>query len=140
MHPQIRRSEPGSCPICGMALEPLQPTAEGSPNPELRDMTRRFAVGAVLAAPLVAIEMGAHFSPLSMHHLISSLASLWIQFALGTPVVLWAGWPLLERAWGYQYAGGTRTVGIHVRRVRRPLGPVGELVETVRNVGSKLRA
>jgi Cu+-exporting ATPase len=98
MHPQIRRSAPGSCPICGMALEPLQPTAGGQPNPELRDMSRRFLAAAVLSLPLLALEMGAHLSRVNLHQLISPLTSLWIQFALGTPVVLWAGWPLLERA------------------------------------------
>ena len=100
MHPQIRRAEPGSCPICGMALEPLQPTAtESGPSPELRDMTRRFWIGAVLAFPLLLLEMGAHLSALNPQRLVSPLASLWVQFALGTPVVLGAGWPLLERGW-----------------------------------------
>ena len=97
MHPQIRRNAPGSCPICGMALEPVQPTAEGARNPELRDMTRRFWIGAVLALPILVLEMGAHLPTLNLHHYVSHRASMWIQFALGTPVVLWAGWPLLER-------------------------------------------
>jgi P-type Cu+ transporter len=100
MHPQIRRREPGICPICGMALEPLQPTAnEGGPSPELRDMTRRFWIGAALALPLLLLEMGAHIAMPNPQRLISPLASLWVQFALGTPAVLWAGWPLLERGW-----------------------------------------
>ena len=99
MHPQIRRSEPGSCPICGMALEPLQPAAQSGPSPELRDMTRRFWVGAALALPLLLLEMGAHLSMASPQRLLSPLASLWVQFALGTPVVWWAGWPLLTRGW-----------------------------------------
>ena len=99
MHPQIRRSEPGSCPICGMALEPLQPAAEGAQNPELRDMALRFWIGAALALPLLVLEMSAHVRALDLHHYISPLAMQWIEFALGTPVVLWAGWPLLERGW-----------------------------------------
>jgi Cu+-exporting ATPase len=99
MHPQIRRSEPGSCPICGMALEPLQPAAESGPSPELRDMTRRFWIGAALAFPLFLLEMGAHLLVVNPQRLLSPLVSLWVQFALGTPVVLWAGWPLLERGW-----------------------------------------
>jgi Cu+-exporting ATPase len=95
MHPQIRRNAPGSCPICGMALEPLQPSAEAGPGPELRDMTRRLWIGAVLAAPLLGLEMAGH---LFMLHLLPPHISPWVQFALCTPVVLWAGWPLWARA------------------------------------------
>jgi len=98
MHPQIRRDAPGSCPICGMALEPLHPTAEAVDNPELRDMTRRFWVGAALAAPLFVREMTAHVPGLGWHHLVSPYIALGVQFALGTPVVLWAGRPFFERA------------------------------------------
>ena len=97
MHPQIRRSSPGNCPICGMALEPLQPVAEGVVSPELADMTRRFWMGASLAVPMLVLEMGAHVPKLELHHFVSPLVSMWIQFVLGTPVVIWAGWPLLER-------------------------------------------
>lgn len=97
MHPEIRRAAPGACPICGMALEPLQPTANPDGNPELRDMTRRFRVGAALAVPLVAWEMSAHVPGLSRH--ASPSLSAWLEFALSTPVVLWAGWPFFERAW-----------------------------------------
>jgi len=99
MHPQIRRSEPGNCPICGMALEPLSGTAETGPSPELIDMTRRFWIGAALAVPTVILEMAAHFPGLSLHHYISPQTSVWLQFALGTPVVLWAGWPFFVRGW-----------------------------------------
>jgi Cu+-exporting ATPase len=99
MHPQIRRGEPGSCPICGMALEPLQPTAASGPSPELRDMMRRFWIGAALAFPLLLLEMGAHLSMVGPQRVVSPLVALWVQFALATPVVLWAGWPLLERGW-----------------------------------------
>jgi Cu+-exporting ATPase len=99
MHPQIRQSEPGSCPLCGMALEPLQPTAESGPSPELREMTRRFWIGAVLAVPLLILDMGGDVRALDLYHFIPPAVSMWIQFVLGTPVVLWAGWPLLRRGW-----------------------------------------
>ena len=96
MHPQIRRSEPGNCPICGMALEPLEPSLEEGPNPELIDITRRFGVSAVLSAILVALVMateGAGWEPIPMGQMI------WLQLALATPVVLWGGWPFFERFW-----------------------------------------
>jgi len=98
MHPQIRREQSGSCPICGMALESVN-AAAAAHNPELRDMTRRLWVGAVLAAPTFMLEMSAHFPPVGLHRYLSAHASGWIEFALGTPVVLWAGWPFFERAW-----------------------------------------
>jgi Cu+-exporting ATPase len=97
MHPQIRRNAPGSCPICGMALEPLVAAHESGASAELRDMTRRFWIGAALAMPVVILEMTTHIAGMSLHHYLSPLASMWIQFALASPVVLWAGWPLLER-------------------------------------------
>jgi Cu+-exporting ATPase len=99
MHPQIRRNAPGPCPICGMALEPLTVTADSGPNPELADMSRRFWIGLVLAAPVFILEMGGHIPGLGLHKLVPPLISTWIQFALSTPVVLWAGWPFFERAW-----------------------------------------
>jgi P-type Cu+ transporter len=99
MHPQIRRSEPGNCPICGMTLEPMRPTGDAGPSAELIDMTRRFWIGAAFAVPTVILEMGAHFPGLSLHHYISPQASVWIQFLLATPVVLWAGWPFFVRGW-----------------------------------------
>jgi len=99
MHPQIRRSEPGSCPICGMALEPEGvPDAEGT-NPELKDMTRRFVIGAVLATPILVLEMGGHLALVKMDRYVSMAASMWIQFALATPIVLWCAWPFFQRAW-----------------------------------------
>jgi Cu+-exporting ATPase len=97
MHPEIRQVGPGSCPICGMALEPATVTADSGPNPEYVDMTRRFWIGLVLAAPVLALEMGGHLTGLMM--LVSRHTSNWIQFALATPVVLWAGWPFFERGW-----------------------------------------
>jgi Cu+-exporting ATPase len=99
MHPQIRRSEPGNCPICGMTLEPMRPTEDSGPSAELIDMTRRFWIGAAFAVPTVILEMGAHFSSLNLHHYVSPQASIWIQFLLATPVVLWAGWPFFVRGW-----------------------------------------
>ncbi len=93
MHPEVRQIGPGACPICGMALEPVEPTAETGPNPELRDMRRRFWIGLVLAIPVVVLDMGA---PL-FRHLLASAVSNWVQFVLATPVVLWAGWPFFVR-------------------------------------------
>src|SRR5665811_2374918 len=99
MHPQIRQVGPGNCPICGMALEPVTATAEVSPNRELADMTRRFWVGLVVTLPVFVLEMGGHIPGLGMHNLVPPRISTWVQFALSTPVVLWAGWPFFERAW-----------------------------------------
>jgi Cu+-exporting ATPase len=97
MHPQIRQVGPGNCPICGMALEPELATAETGPNPELIDMTRRFWVGLALSVPVVILEMGGHL--VGGHGWIDQSLSNWIQFALATPVVLWAGWPFFVRGW-----------------------------------------
>lgn len=95
MHPQVRQVGPGNCPICGMALEPEVATADSGPNPELKDMTRRFWTGLVLTVPVFALEMGGHLTGLMM--LMDGRTSAWIQFALATPVVLWSGWPFFER-------------------------------------------
>ena len=97
MHPEVRQVGPGSCPICGMALEPAQVTAEARPNPELADMTRRFWLGLVLTLPVVALEMGGHLAGLTMR--LGGQLSNGLQLALATPVVLWAGWPFFERGW-----------------------------------------
>ena len=97
MHPEIRQVGPGSCPICGMALEPLLATAESGPKPELADMSRRFWVGLVLSVPVLLLEMGGHLT--GLNHLIPRSISNWLQFALATPVVLWAGWPFFERGY-----------------------------------------
>ncbi len=96
MHPEIRQVGPGSCPICGMALEPEIVTAESGPNPELVDFTRRFWIGLALTVPVFILEMGTHFTA---HGLIDQPVSHLVQFALSTPVVLWAGWPFFERGW-----------------------------------------
>ena len=98
MHPQIRQNGPGACPICGMALEPATVTADAGPNPELADMTRRFWVALVLAAPVFILEMGGHLGG-AMTMLVPHQTSNWIQFALATPVVLWAGSPFFVRGW-----------------------------------------
>lgn len=97
MHPQIRHTGPGNCPICGMTLEPLAGTAESGPNIELQDMSRRFWVGLVLTVPVFFLEMGSHIPALGLHHLVSPRTSSWIQFVLSTPVVLWAGWSFFQR-------------------------------------------
>ena len=99
MHPQIRQVGPGNCPICGMTLEPVAATAVVGQNRELADMTRRFWVGLVLTLPVFVLEMGGHIPSLGLHDLVPPRISTWIQFALSTPVVLWAGWPFFERAW-----------------------------------------
>ncbi|MBI4366502.1 MAG: copper-translocating P-type ATPase, partial [Deltaproteobacteria bacterium] len=97
MHPEIRQEEPGACPICGMALEPEIAAADSGPNPELADMTRRFWIGLVLTLPVLSLEMGGHLTDL--HMLLGKTLSNWVQFALATPVVLWAGWPFFVRGY-----------------------------------------
>src|SRR6202140_3337482 len=99
MHPQIRQPGPGNCPICGMTLEPVTAPADVGPNRELADMTRRFWVGLVLTLPVLVLEMGGHITALRLHDLVPPRISTWIQFALSTPVVLWAGCPFFQRAW-----------------------------------------
>jgi Cu+-exporting ATPase len=93
MHPEIRRDKPGTCPICGMALEPAGIAPDAGPNPELVDMTRRFRIGLVLALPVVLLDMGGHWLR------IESELSVWLQFAFASPVVLWAGAPFFARGW-----------------------------------------
>jgi len=97
MHPEIRQVGPGSCPICGMALEPVMATAEAGPNPELIDMTRRFWIGVALTIPVVVLEMGGHLTGLRM--MLGGQLSNWAQLILATPVVLWSGWPFFVRGW-----------------------------------------
>ena len=97
MHPEIRQVGPGTCPICGMALEPDVVSLDDAANPELADMSRRFWIGAVLATPPVVLEMGGHL--VGGHGLIDPALSNWIQLVFATPVVLWAGWPFFARGW-----------------------------------------
>ena len=96
MHPEIHQQGPGTCPICGMALEPEEPSLDDAPNPELVDFTRRFWISAVLAVPLLILTMGTEFLGL---HLVDPALSPWLQLALTAPIVLWAGWPFFTRGW-----------------------------------------
>ncbi len=97
MHPEIRQEGPGSCPLCGMALEPELVTAEAPPNPELEDFTRRAWLGGALALPLLVLEMGPHLT--GLHWPLAPDLLAWIEFALASPVVLWAGAPFFARGW-----------------------------------------
>ena len=96
MHPEIRQQGPGTCPICGMALEPEEPSLDDAPNPELVDFTRRWWVSAALAVPLLILTMGTEFLGL---RLIDPVYSPWSQLSLTAPIVLWAGWPFFTRGW-----------------------------------------
>lgn len=98
MHPEIVQVGPGTCPICGMALEPMLVSLDDGPNHELIDMTRRFWIGLALTLPVFALEMGAHLVP-ALHHLVPPAISAWVQLVLATPVVLWAGAPFFVRGW-----------------------------------------
>jgi Cu+-exporting ATPase len=93
MHPEIVRDAPGSCPLCGMALEPMEITADEEESEELADMRRRFRVSAVLTLPLFALTMSEMWRPLH------GRGWLWLQLALAAPVVLWGGWPFFARGW-----------------------------------------
>jgi Cu+-exporting ATPase len=97
MHPEIRQVGPGSCPICGMALEPVLATAETGPSPELADMTRRFWMAVSLSIPIVMLDMSGHV--LDLHSVLGQTISNWVQFVIATPVVLGAGWPFFVRGW-----------------------------------------
>ena len=99
MHPEIVQVGLGACPICAMALEPVVPTADSSPNPELIDMTRRFWAGAALAVPVMLLVMGDLLPGVDVADIIAPGVSVWVQLALATPVVVWAGWPFFERGW-----------------------------------------
>jgi Cu+-exporting ATPase len=98
MHPQIVRDGPGSCPICGMALEPREVTAEHA-NPELADMTRRLWISIALAAPMLALMVSAFMPSMPMQQLFSPRIWAWVEFGLATPVVLWCGLPFFVRGW-----------------------------------------
>jgi P-type Cu+ transporter len=99
MHPEVRQWGPGSCPICGMALEPVTVSAEKEENPELVDMTRRFWVSAALAIPAVLLAMSEMIPGRTLESLSHSSMRGWIELALTTPVVLWGGWPFFVRGW-----------------------------------------
>jgi len=96
MHPQVVRKEPGSCPICGMALEAMTPAAGSEEdNPELRDMSRRFWASVALSVPLVVLAMAADFGAVPR----APFVAVWVEFGLATPVVVLCGWPFFERGW-----------------------------------------
>jgi len=101
MHPEVQQVGPGSCPICGMALEPLAPSADAGPNPELVDFRRRFWVGVVFTLPLLVIEMGSHL----FGHILDPGPGQWVQLVLATPVVLWCGLPFFQRGWASLRSG-----------------------------------
>src|SRR5262245_17093200 len=97
MHPEVRQPGPGSCPICGMALEPLLGAPDAGPDPELVDMTRRFRIGWLFTLPLLLLDMGSHLGGFLPG--LPRQGMNWIELLLATPVVLWAGWPFLQRGW-----------------------------------------
>src|SRR5580700_3591624 len=99
MHPQIIRPGPGSCPICGMALEPRTATANQEENPELSSMSRRFWISTVLSLPVLLLSMSDLLPGQPVQHLLAMRSISWIEFTLATPVVLWGGWPFFERSW-----------------------------------------
>jgi Cu+-exporting ATPase len=101
MHPEVQQDHPGNCPKCGMTLEPKTATAgtDNEENTELRDMTRRFWMGAALALPVFFLAMAHLIPPLGREPWVNSDVSRWLQFALATPVVGWAGWPFIQRGW-----------------------------------------
>ena len=100
MHPEIVQEGPGTCPICGMALEPMGvPSGDEGPNPELVDFRRRFWIGAVLTVPLLVLTMGPFVGLGFIRDMMGERTTLWIELALGTPVILWAGWPFFVRGW-----------------------------------------
>ena len=99
MDPEVQQEGPGSCPICGMALEPMTVSLDEGENPELVDMRRRFTWSAAASLPLLAVAMSDLIPGQPLQHAVSSTLLAWLQLLLATPVVLWAGWPLLERAW-----------------------------------------
>ena len=107
MHPEIVRDAPGSCPICGMALEPMTVTAATEENPELREMTRRFWTSVLIGIPLIAFAMlrmiprvmALTMSLIPAAHALTPRMGNWIEFALATPIVLWCGWPFFQRGW-----------------------------------------
>ncbi|MCJ9428805.1 heavy metal translocating P-type ATPase [Kordiimonas marina] len=99
MDPEIVQEGPGTCPICGMALEPMGiPAADAGPNPELVDFTRRFWIGLIFTLPVFILAMAPHFG-LRLDGIISERVNIWVQLILSTPVVLWCGKPFFERGW-----------------------------------------
>src|SRR6266851_2270784 len=99
MHPEIVRDQPGHCPICGMALEPRTVTATQEENPELRDMSRRFWVSAILTVPLLGLAMADMLPGMPVQHALPDGWLAWLELLLASPVVLWGGWPFFQRGW-----------------------------------------
>ena len=99
MHPEIVRDQPGSCPICGMALEPRTVSVEEEANPELVDMTRRFWISLLLTVPLLFLAMSEMLPGRPVQHALSARLLTWVQLVFATPVVLWGGWPFFTRGW-----------------------------------------
>jgi Cu+-exporting ATPase len=99
MHPEVRRDAPGACPICGMALEPLEPSADEGANRELADMARRFRISAALTVPLLWSMLGELWPDINPMRLFGHAPVAWAQLAFATPVVLWGGWPFFVRGW-----------------------------------------
>src|SRR4051794_26684738 len=97
MHPEVVRDQPGACPICGMALEPMTASLEETPNTELIDMQRRFVISVAFSIPLLLLGMAEMFGG-ALHELTTKPWLPWIELALATPVVLWCGWPFFVRA------------------------------------------
>jgi len=99
MHPEIIRDAPSDCPKCGMALEPMGvPTGDEGPNPELIDFRRRFIIGTIFTVPLLVLSMSPYLGINSIRDFFGELTSVWLELILGTPVILWSGWPFFERA------------------------------------------
>jgi Cu+-exporting ATPase len=99
MHPEVRQKGPGACPICGMALEPVAITLDERPNEELADMTRRFRWSLVMTAPILAFMVAEFVPGQPLHHVLPPGGLNWVELALASPVVLWAGWPFFQRGW-----------------------------------------
>ena len=99
MHPEVMRDTPGVCPICAMALEPMLPTADAGPSPELADMTRRFWIGVVLTVPVLFLAMGELIPGVELSGLVAPHVLVWVQLVLATPVIAWCGLPFFERGW-----------------------------------------
>ena len=99
MHPEIERAAPGSCPVCGMALELRTATAEEAINPELLDMTRRFWLSLAFTVPVFVLAMSEMIPGRAVSQVLSARGLIWLQFVLATPVVLWGGRPFFQRGW-----------------------------------------
>ena len=99
MHPQVRSTDPESCPICGMGLEPETVSLEDDDQSELRDMRRRFHVAAVLSVPVLILAMGKYIPGVDMEALVPHRIGIWLELIFATPVVLWSGWPFFVRGW-----------------------------------------